>query len=89
MERALSETGLVRQFGRNLRLDQVRRTMEHRIDQRQEHTRHALFLVPRRPHGSHMLQGELQGISGSSQSEDLNLLALQYRADQAGFLPFY
>jgi len=69
MERALSETGLVRQFGRNLRVDQVRRTMEHRIDQRQKHTRHALFLVPRRPYGSHMLQGELyDGTSPKSQS---------------------
>lgn len=59
MERALPEVGHMRLFGRNFRLDQIRRTMEYRINQRQEHTCYALFLVPRRTHGAHMLQGEL------------------------------
>lgn len=34
--------------------------MEYRINQRQKHTCYAFLLVPRRPHGSYMLQGESQ-----------------------------
>ncbi|XP_023289426.1 uncharacterized protein LOC111674207, partial [Orussus abietinus] len=56
VERALSETGLVRQFGRDFRVDKVRRQMEHRADKRQKYAGHALFLVPRWTNGPDMLQ---------------------------------
>lgn len=57
VERAVPEIGIVRQFRRYLRLDQVRGKMEHRVDQRQKYARHAFLVVPRWPNGSHMLQG--------------------------------
>lgn len=57
VERAVPEVGIVRQFRRDLRVDQVRGKMEHRTDQRQKHAGHAFLVVPRWSNGSHMLQG--------------------------------
>lgn len=59
VERAVPEVGIVRQFRRDLRVDQVRGKMEYRIDQRQKYAGHAFLLVPRWSNGSHMLQGNL------------------------------
>lgn len=40
-------------------MDQVRRSVEHRADQRPKHTGHALLLVARRTDGTHLLPGNL------------------------------
>lgn len=59
MERAVPEASVMRQFWRNLRMDQVRGTVEHRADQRPKHARHALLLVARWTDGAHLLPGNL------------------------------
>lgn len=45
MERALPEAGVLRQLGRDLRVDQVRGPLEHRAHQRPQHASHALLVV--------------------------------------------
>lgn len=59
MERAIPEASDVRQLGGDLCVDQVRGSLEHRADQRPQHSRHTLQLVTRRTHGPHMLSGQV------------------------------
>lgn len=60
MERAIPKASVMRQHWRDIRVDQVRRPMEHRTDQRPEHASHALLLVSRRTHGAYLLPGNLK-----------------------------